>query len=69
MDIAELFRRDPLSYTKDGGELEAIIQRMREARGQFNLGNAKAGSTKPLSEKAKATNALLDKLDLGDLGL
>lgn len=65
-DLAELFARDPLSYTKDGKELETIIEEMRKKRGQFNLGNAKAGKvTGPTSEKAKAVS----KLDLGGLDL
>lgn len=58
-DIAELFQRDPLSYTKEGGELRAIIAEMRSKRHQFNAGNVKAGSTKPLTEKQKSVKALL----------
>jgi len=54
-DLAEIFSRDPLSYTKSGGELCTIIEEMRKKRGQFVLGNSKAGKVtgKP-SEKAKA---------------
>lgn len=61
-DISELFARDPLKLTRD--DITDIIKRMRDARAQFNLGNVKAGSTKPLSEKAKATKSLADSLDL-----
>lgn len=65
-DLAELFARDPLSYTKSGRELEIIIEEMRKKRGQFNLGNAKAGKvTAPTSEKAKAVAGL----DIGGLDL
>lgn len=59
-DIAELFQRDPLTYTKEGDELRQIIDYFRKARHQFNAGNAKAGSTKPLSEKQKAVKGLLE---------
>lgn len=58
-DIAELFQRDPLTYTKEGGELRAIIEKMRQSRHQFNAGNLKAGSTKPLNEKQKRVQELL----------
>lgn len=65
-DLAELFSRDPLSFTKEGKELETIIEEMRKKRGQFNLGNAKAGKvTAPKSEKGKA----VANLDLGGLDL
>lgn len=66
-DLADLFARDPQSYTKEGGELAAIVAAMREKRGQFNLGNAKAGKVtagKP-SEKAAAVAGLnIGGLDL-----
>lgn len=62
-DLTEIFARDPLSYTKE--DLRTIIEEMRKRRGQFNLGNMKAGSTKPLSEKAKA----VDGLNIGELDL
>lgn len=66
-DLADLFARDPLSFTKEGGELATIIEAMRQKRGQFNLGNAKAGKVtgKP-SEKAAA---VADALKLGGLDL
>lgn len=65
-DLAELFSRDPLEYTKEGGELRQIIEAMRAKRGQFNLGNAKAGKvTGKQSEKAKA----VEGLNLGGLDL
>lgn len=65
-DLAELFARDPLSYNKDGSDLRAVIEEMRKKRGQFNLGNAKAGKvTAPTSEKGKAVAGLnIEGLDL-----
>jgi hypothetical protein len=61
-DLAELFARDPLEYSQQ--DLSDIIRVMREKRKQFNLGNAKAGSTKPLTPKAKESLAIADKLGL-----
>lgn len=62
LDITELFAKDPLQYTEQ--DLDAIIARFREARRQFNLGNVKAGSTKPKTPKQKVTSELLSKLDM-----
>jgi hypothetical protein len=64
-DIAELFARDPLQLSEQ--DLNAIIGRLREQRAQFNLGNAMAGSMKPKTAKAKITQDLASKLDLGNL--
>lgn len=61
-DISELFARDPLSLTKT--DVVAIVERFRQARGQFNLGNAKAGSTKPQTEKQKTISSLASALKL-----
>ena len=61
-DIAELFARDPLLHTDK--DLDAIIGKLRESRHQFNLGNARAGSMKPKTEKQKQIASLADKLDL-----
>lgn len=62
-DLTELFARDPLQYEKQ--DLQQIIEEMRKKRGQFVLGNAKAGSLKPpASEKAKAVSSLKLDLDL-----
>lgn len=68
-DLAELFSRDPLTFTKEGGELRQIIEAMRAKRGQFLLGNAKAGSMKPskISEKAKAAEEALGNIGGLDL--
>ena len=52
--ISELFARDPLSYTKQ--DVDQIIEHMRAARKNFNLGGKAA-----VKEK-KA-------VDLKDLGL
>lgn len=64
-DVSELFTRDPLSLSEQ--DLDAIIAKLREQRSQFNLGNAKAGSMKPKTEKQKAISSLSDKLDLGNI--
>lgn len=61
-DLAALFAQDPLTYTKEGKELETIIAEFRANRGRFLLGAKSAGSTKPKSEKAKAIEALSDKI-------
>lgn len=61
-DIATLFARDPLDLTKE--DITSIIEEMRKSRHAFNLGNVKAGSTKPPTAKQKATNDLLGKLDI-----
>ena len=66
-DIAELFARDPLDLSAQ--DLDTIIGKFREMRGQYNLGNAMAGNTKPKSAKQKVALDLAAKLDLGDLGL
>lgn len=65
-DVQTLFSRDPLELSDQ--DFERIIIRFREAAKQFTLGNAKAGSTKPLTEKQKQTISLADKLNL-DLDL
>ena len=64
-DIAELFSTDPLKLTR---EMRAeMIQVYRAARTQFHLGNAQAGNTKKLKEKApKITDLDLDEL-LGEV--
>lgn len=66
MDIQELFSRDPLSLTDD--DLRTLVERFRAARKQFNLGNMKAGSTKPKTEKQKKTEDLVAKFNI-DLDL
>ena len=60
-DIAELFARDPLLLTRD--DLTHIITEMRKSRHAFSLGNIKAGSTKPKTEKQKTISALSEKLN------
>lgn len=61
-DLAEIFRKDPLTYTRD--DLTTVITAFRGSRHQFAAGNMKAGSTKPVTEKQKAINKLADSLDL-----
>ena len=59
-DITELMSRDPLLLTKS--DITEIVRVMRESRGKFAAGNMKAGSTKPLTEKAKTINSLATAL-------
>jgi len=66
-DLAELFARNPLKYTKDSNEMKTLVAKLRESRSQFNLGAMKAGSMKPQTEKQKAIGGLDIKLDLGGL--
>lgn len=61
-DLAELFARDPLNLTKE--DIRSIIEEMRKSRHAFNAGNAKAGSTKPLSEKQKTIVSLAEKMNI-----
>lgn len=60
-DIAELFRRDPLSLSEQ--DLDEIIAKFRTARSQFNLGNLQAGATKAPTAKQKLVASLDLKLD------
>ena len=60
-DISELFARDPLSLNQQ--DIGIIVAKFRESRKAFNLGNMKAGSTKPPTAKQKATSDLLSKID------
>lgn len=64
-DITELFARDPLDLSKQ--DIEVIVARFRESRHAFNLGNKRAGSTKPPTEKQKKTSALMEKLKGADV--
>lgn len=61
-DLAELFARDPLQLTDDN--IKSIIEEMRKSRHAFNAGNAKAGSTKPLTEKQKTIVNLAEKMNI-----
>lgn len=61
-DIAELFARDPLSLTEE--DLTHIVEEMRKSRHAFNLGNLKAGSTKPKTEKQKKLSDLASGLGI-----
>lgn len=63
-DLAELFARDPLTFTKEGGEVAAIVARLRESRGQFALGNQKAGSMKPAKPSKTAAKLTGVKLNI-----
>lgn len=61
-DIAELMRRDPLKMTRS--DVAEIVATLRASRHQFNMGNAKAGSTKPKTAKEKQVSSLADQLNL-----
>lgn len=61
-EIARIFSTDPLKLTRD--DLTTLISELRRARGSFQLGNVKAGSMKPKTEKQKAVEALGEKLNL-----
>lgn len=61
-DLSTLFARNPLDLTRD--DITTIIEGFRKSRHQFTLGNVKAGSTKPPTEKQKKLNDLASKLDI-----
>lgn len=61
-DLSTLFARNPLDLTR--ADITTIIEAFRKSRHQFNLGNVRAGSTKPPTEKQKKLSALADKLDI-----
>ena len=61
-DIALLMSTDPLKLTEI--DIEAMVAKMRQQRGQYNLGNMKAGSSKPPTAKASAASDLAKKLGL-----
>lgn len=60
-DLSTLFSRNPLDLTRE--DITTIIQAFRASRHQFSLGNVKAGSTKPPTEKQKKINDLASKMD------
>lgn len=64
-DIAELFARDPLELSDL--DIGRLVDKFREMRGQYSMGNAMAGSTKPKTAKQKTVQDLSAKLDLGNL--
>jgi hypothetical protein len=59
-DLSTLFARNPLDLTRE--DITTIIEAFRKARHQFTLGNTKAGSTKPMTEKQKTVASLASKL-------
>lgn len=59
-DITELFARDPLDLSKQ--DIAAIVARFRESRKAFNLGNVRAGSTKPPTEKQRKASEIMQKV-------
>lgn len=61
-DLSTLFARNPLDLTRE--DISTIIEAFRKSRHQFSLGNVRAGSTKPLTEKQKQIKSLADKLDI-----
>ncbi len=69
-DIAQIFAADPLSYTKEGREVELIVQKMRETRHRFNAGDKSAGTmAPPKTATGRAAKELGSQLSLKDLGL
>lgn len=63
-ELQELFDKDPLQLTKP--DIRRIVERLREARGQFNAGNASAGKVKaPKVSAAKKAEAESFLKDLG----
>lgn len=56
-DLLELFSRDPLTFTKEGGEIRDMISQFREKRSAFNLGNLAAGRTKAAAGTVKESAA------------
>lgn len=64
-DIQELFDRDPLTFTKEGQEVEQIISYLREQRQKHMQGVRGAGSMKaPKEVKAPSKPVSLDDLGL-----
>jgi hypothetical protein len=61
-DLSTLFARNPLDLTRE--DITTLIEAFRKARHQFTLGNQKAGSTKPMTEKQKQVASLASKLDI-----
>lgn len=61
-DLQEILSRDPRSY--NDRDLDTIVAELRASRHQYNLGNKKAGSTKPKTEKEKEMAGLKLELDL-----
>ena len=61
-DLSTLFARNPLDLTKE--DISTIVEGFRKSRHQFSLGNTKAGSTKPPTEKQKKISDLASKLDI-----
>ena len=61
-DLAELFARDPLQLSKQ--DIRSIVEEMRKSRHAFNAGNAKAGTTKPKTEKQKTIASLAEKMKI-----
>lgn len=55
-DLHEILARDPRGYSQQ--DKQAIVQFYREKRNQYNLGNQKAGNTKPPSAAQKEIQTL-----------
>lgn len=58
-DIQEIFATDPLNLTKS--DISAVVEYFRKSRGQFNLGDMKAGATSAAARKKQSAIAELDK--------
>lgn len=66
-DLPRLMSLDPLQHTNES--LDKIITELRAMRHSFNLGNMKAGTTKPKSAKEKSAMTFANKLNLDGLDL
>ena len=63
--IAELFSRDPNNCSKQ--DIRTLVEYYRTKWTQFNLGDLKAGSSKPRSAKDEEAVQAAKKLNLDDL--
>lgn len=68
--VAQLFARNPGDL--GSSEIELLINKLRDQRNRFTLGDKSAGSPRPPSAAKQKENAALKvtgQLDLGDLGI
>ena len=69
-DLADIFAQDHLTYTKEGRQVELIVQALRDRRHRFNSGDKAAGTmTPPKTATGRAAAELGKQLSLKDLGL
>ncbi len=63
--LVELMSRDPNDCDK--ADIEKIVKFFREKRTQFQLGDMKAGSTKPPAKGTAEAIAATKSLSIGDM--